>query len=83
MTHNPLYVIMLDSIGEILLEIRLATVHIPNRLPKLILVHEKIFDAIATHDAKAARTAMRSHLRELERTWGRLARLVGRIAVEP
>jgi len=81
MTHNPLYVIMLDSIGEILLEIRLATVYIPNRIPKLIVVHQKIFDAIAAHDAKAAHRAMRAHLRELERTWDRLARPVGRIAV--
>ena len=79
LTHNPLYVIMLDSLGDILVEIRRATVYIPRRLPKLLVVHQNIYDAIATHDAAAARRAMRLHLQELERTWRKLARPVGRI----
>ena len=79
LTHNPLYVIMLDSLGDILVEIRRATVYIPRRLPKLLVVHQNIYDAIAAHDAAAARRAMRLHLQELERTWKKLARPVGRI----
>ena len=79
LTHNPLYTIMLDSIGDILIEIRRATVHIPHRLPKLVAVHEHIFEAIEAHDARAARKAMRLHLQELDRAWSKLARPVGRI----
>lgn len=79
LTHNPLYVIMLDSIGDILVEIRRATVYIPRRLPKLVVVHQQIYDAIAAHDVPRARRAMRSHLQELERAWSKLARPVGRI----
>lgn len=79
LTHNPLYLIMLDSIGDILVEIRRATVHIPRRLPKLLVVHQRICDAIAAHDPPAARRAMRSHLQELERAWKKLKRPVGRI----
>jgi GntR family transcriptional repressor for pyruvate dehydrogenase complex len=79
LTHNPLYVIMLDSINDVLLEIRRATVNIPRRLPKLLVAHERIYDAIVAHDAEAARRAMRSHLQELERAWKKLARPVGRI----
>lgn len=79
LTHNPLYTIMLDSIGDILIEIRRATVYIPRRLPKLVVVHEHIYEAIAAHDVRAARKAMRLHLQELERAWSKLARPVGRI----
>jgi GntR family transcriptional repressor for pyruvate dehydrogenase complex len=79
LTHNPLYVIMLDSIGDVLVEIRRATVYIPRRLPKLLVVHQQIHDAIAAHDVARARRTMRSHLQELERAWSKLARPVGRI----
>ena len=79
LTHNPLFVIMLDSIGDVLVEIRRATVYIPRRLPKLVVVHQRIHDAIAAHDVPRARRAMRSHLQELERAWSKLARPVGRI----
>lgn len=79
LTHNPLYVIMLDSIGDVLLEIRRATVYIPKRLPKLLVVHQQIYDAIEAHDVAKARAAMRSHLQELERAWSKLARPVGRL----
>jgi GntR family transcriptional repressor for pyruvate dehydrogenase complex len=77
LTHNPLHLIMLDAIGDVLLEIRQATINIPGRLPKLIAVHQGIHDAIAAHDEVKARSRMRSHLRELERTWGKLHRPVG------
>ena len=70
---------MLDSLGDILVEIRRATVYIPRRLPKLLVVHQNIYEAIAAHDPAAARRAMRLHLQELERTWKKLARPVGRI----
>jgi GntR family transcriptional repressor for pyruvate dehydrogenase complex len=79
LTHNPLYVIMLDSIGDVLVEIRRATVYIPRRLPKLLVVHQQIYEAIAAHDVTKARRAMRSHLQELEHAWRKLARPVGRI----
>lgn len=79
LTHNPLYVIMLDSLSEVLLEIRRATINIPRRLPKLLIVHRNIYSAIAAHDAVAAKRAMRLHLQELERTWKKFARPVGRI----
>jgi len=79
LTHNALYLVMLDSIGDILIEIRRATVYIPRRLPKLLVAHQQIYDAIAAHDAPGARLAMRSHLRELERAWKKLTRPVGRM----
>lgn len=77
LTHNPLHLIMLDAIGDVLLEIRQATINIPGRLPKLLIVHQGIYEAIAAHDEARSRSRMRSHLRELERTWGKLHRPVG------
>jgi DNA-binding FadR family transcriptional regulator len=79
LTHNPLYVMVLDSIGEVLLEIRRATVYIPKRLPELLKVHRQIYDAIALHDVEGAQAAMRDHLEELDRAWRKLSRPVGRL----
>jgi len=77
LTHNPLYLIMLDSIRDVLLEIRRSTVHIPLRLPKLLVVHQRICDAIAAHDVARSRRAMSSHLQELDRAWRKFGRPVG------
>jgi GntR family transcriptional repressor for pyruvate dehydrogenase complex len=70
--HNPLFVVMLDSIGDVMLEIRRATIGIPGRPAKGVKAHRKILAAIEAHDSAAAREAMREHLRDSERAWRRL-----------
>jgi GntR family transcriptional repressor for pyruvate dehydrogenase complex len=67
--HNPLFVIMLDSIGDVMLEIRRATLGIPGRPEKGITAHRRILACIAAHDQGGAREAMRAHLRDSERAW--------------
>lgn len=70
--HNPLFVVMLDSIGDVMLEIRRATIGIPGRPARGVKAHRKILAAIEAHDPARAREAMREHLSDSERAWRRL-----------
>jgi len=72
LTHNPLYVIMLDSIGDVLLEIRRATMHNRKDAEHGYAEHGRILAAITRHDGEAARDAMRKHLEHALREWRRL-----------
>lgn len=69
MTHNELYLIMLDSIGPLLLEIRRATINAPNGEMVAYGAHKKVLEAIASRDPEAAREAMRQHLEGAEEEW--------------
>ncbi len=69
MTHNELYLIMLDSIGPVLLEIRRATFDLPDDRRRAYQAHRRIFEAIAARDPAAAREAMTQHLEEAKRDW--------------
>ena len=71
-THNPLYVVMLDSIGDVMLEIRRATLGLRGRPAKGVKAHRQILARIAAHDAPGARDAMRKHLADSWRVWQRL-----------
>jgi GntR family transcriptional repressor for pyruvate dehydrogenase complex len=80
-THNELYVIMLDSIGDVLLEIRRATLGLDGRPSKGLKAHRKILDRIAAHDPAGAREAMREHLRDSQRAWRKIGWLVANAPV--
>lgn len=69
MTHNSLFVMMLDSIGDILLEVRRETLSEPSRRHMVVPAHERIVLAIEAGDAAAARTAMDDHLEESFAAW--------------
>jgi GntR family transcriptional repressor for pyruvate dehydrogenase complex len=69
LTHNELWVIMLDSIGDVLLEIRRATLDVPGRPLKGLLAHREILGAVERRDASAAREAMRLHLADSVTVW--------------
>jgi DNA-binding FadR family transcriptional regulator len=71
-THNPLYVIMLDSIGDVLLEIRRATMGNRKDAEHGYADHGRILAAVARHDPEAAREAMRRHLEHALREWRKL-----------
>ncbi len=69
MTGNELFLIMLDSIGGILSEIRAKTLGIPGRAAAALPYHEAILTALESGDAKAARQAMEEHLTESASVW--------------
>lgn len=68
-TDNELFLIMLDSIGDVLLEIRRATLGLPNDAQQGHEEHAVILEAIAAHDRDAARAAMRKHLASALESW--------------
>jgi DNA-binding FadR family transcriptional regulator len=69
MSGNELFVIMLDSIGGVLTEIREQTLGIPGRPASALRYHQAILAAIEQGDAAAARGAMEDHLTESALVW--------------
>jgi GntR family transcriptional regulator, transcriptional repressor for pyruvate dehydrogenase complex len=67
-TDNELYLLLLDSVGEALLEIRRANLQ-SGAGPETIRSHRRIFKQIAAHDREGARRAMEKHLAHVERVW--------------
>ena len=62
MTRNELFVIMLDSLSDVMLQVRLQAMPLPGDLERGFLEHQGIVDAIAAGDAVAARREMARHL---------------------
>jgi len=77
MTGNGLHLLMLDSIGDVLLEIRRETVANRDDSLAAILAHGRILERVADRAPAGAREAMRIHLEQAFSEWDRLARPVG------
>jgi GntR family transcriptional repressor for pyruvate dehydrogenase complex len=82
-THNPLYVMMLDAIGEPIMTVRQGTLSLPGRPAAAIDAHRRILDHVAGHDAAGAREAMRAHLADARRAWNEFAGASRRHELEP
>jgi len=67
-THNPLFIILLDSIGDLLLEIRHLSLLDPETAPKALYHHGNVLDKVKTRDPQRARLAMAAHLDQSEDT---------------
>jgi GntR family transcriptional regulator, transcriptional repressor for pyruvate dehydrogenase complex len=70
--HNPLFLIMLDSIEPILLEIRRRVTGVPGRPGRAREAHGLILQAIQNQDPAAAQGAMAEHLAESRHVWREL-----------
>jgi GntR family transcriptional regulator, transcriptional repressor for pyruvate dehydrogenase complex len=68
-THNPLYIVMLDSIEPVLLEIRLKTLGVPGRPARALEAHQQILDFIVAGDPVGAEAAMVAHLEDSRVVW--------------
>jgi GntR family transcriptional repressor for pyruvate dehydrogenase complex len=73
-THNELHLLLLDSIGDALIEIRRENLASGSR-DDAIASHREILDRIAARDAEGARRAMRAHLENVDEHWRRRARV--------
>ena len=69
MTGNELFLIMLDSIGGVLVEIRRTTLEFPGRPASAFASHGAILAALESGDARMARRAMQQHLAESADVW--------------
>src|SRR3954468_10699675 len=69
-THNELFLVLHDSMGEMLIEVRRRNLSKGRDERRLVVgMHRRIRDGIAAHDADAAREAMGDHLGHVVATW--------------
>jgi GntR family transcriptional repressor for pyruvate dehydrogenase complex len=74
-THNELFRLLLDSIADILIEIRRTAQQVPGR-PRLALgYHRAILRQVKAANVEQARQTMHLHLGELERTMRKVAEM--------
>ncbi|MGC8877613.1 MAG: FadR/GntR family transcriptional regulator [Anaerolineae bacterium] len=69
-THNPLLVILLDSIRDLMQEVRLRVSSYPDIVEVIIPDHYRVLDCVVAGDEEGARRAMREHIdhaREFQR----------------
>ena len=60
--HNPLLIMVLDSVGGLMQEVRLSISNYPDLFKTVMPDHREILDSIRSKDAPRARKAMRNHL---------------------
>jgi len=66
-THNPLLIILLDSIRDLMQEVRLMVTRHPGLREEVMPDHRKILERVAARDADGARQAMEVHLEHARR----------------
>jgi GntR family transcriptional regulator, transcriptional repressor for pyruvate dehydrogenase complex len=67
-THNELYLVLLDSIGGSLIDIRRENLG-SGSAPTTLEQHAQVLDRIAAHDPDGARAAMAAHLDGVAAWW--------------
>jgi GntR family transcriptional repressor for pyruvate dehydrogenase complex len=70
-THNELFAILLDSLAQLMFEVRLLALRIPGTPRRSLHHHRALYDAVAEGDPDAARAAMDVHMDEASETLGR------------
>ena len=70
-TKNMLFVVLLDSLGDVLLELRRRSLSVPGRRDGAVAEHRRILDALIAGDVAAARAAMADHLAGSRPYYGR------------
>jgi GntR family transcriptional repressor for pyruvate dehydrogenase complex len=67
-TQNELYIVLLDAIGDALVEVRRATLQLGS-LEDALTSHRAILACVVQRDPEGAREAMRAHLETVENYW--------------
>lgn len=66
-THNPLLIILLDSIRDLMQEVRLMVTRHPDLRTRVMPDHRRILERVAARDPEGARQAMEDHLEHARR----------------
>jgi GntR family transcriptional repressor for pyruvate dehydrogenase complex len=61
-THNPLLILLLASIHDMMREVRHLVANHSGLYERVMPTHQRIVEAVAAHDPAEARAAMREHL---------------------
>ncbi|MCY7419851.1 MAG: FadR family transcriptional regulator [Chloroflexi bacterium] len=67
-SHNELFSIILDSLAQLMLEVRLLGLRIPGTPRRSLTHHRTVFEAVRAGDPDRARRAMDSHMDEARQT---------------
>jgi DNA-binding FadR family transcriptional regulator len=67
-THNDLFLLLMDSIGSSLIDIRRENLG-SGAAPVTLGQHERILERIEAHDVEGARMAMSAHLDGVAAVW--------------
>jgi GntR family transcriptional repressor for pyruvate dehydrogenase complex len=70
-TKNLLFVVLLDSLGDVLLELRRRSLAVQGRRDGAVAEHRRILDSLTAGDVTAARAAMADHLAGSRPFYGR------------
>lgn len=81
-SHNILFSVLLGSMAEILMELRLTAAQLPGTPARAHRFHEMLYEGIRDRSPPATRRAMREHMDEAEATYqrARIATAVARSA---
>ena len=61
-THNPLLILLLDSVHGMMAEVRALVATQEGLFERVMPTHMRVLQAVAAHDSPGAREAMREHL---------------------
>lgn len=67
-SKNPLFPIVLRSISDVLMNVRLEAIRLPETPANALFHHKKIYQQLEKGSSAGARAAMEAHLREAEQT---------------
>jgi GntR family transcriptional repressor for pyruvate dehydrogenase complex len=67
-THNELYMLLLESISDLMLDVRRTGFQVPGTPERALAHHHEILKWVSQGDPERARQAMREHLVEAEET---------------
>lgn len=71
--HNPLLLALVNSLNDLMLELRLRAFRLPGIVEEAVTHHSRIFELVKAHDSVGARKAMEEHLKQsrenLEKIW--------------
>ncbi len=81
-THNELFVLLLNSVIDIMREARLTALELPGVFTRVFTCHTDIFQAVAESDPGQARTAMRIHLSDAESHFNQVMAAYGKREIQ-
>jgi len=73
-TENELLLAMLDSISDVLREVRAQSMKQPHVGEEGLQAHRRILKCVSSGNSEAARAAMAEHLEEAQRVWQGVSR---------
>ena len=82
-THNEMFEVMLNSISNVMMEMRRIAFVVPGTPERGIAYHQAVFEQVKNGDAEGARQAMRAHLVEAEETMRQATALMAEHASPP